>query len=282
MNFYDFHIGDYASRTAHLEPMEDLAYRRMLDLYYVREEALPLDAAEVARLIRLKDQVETVEAVLREFFIKTDAGYAHTRCETVISAAADKRTKAQASAAQRWESERNAKAMRPHSDGIAPSPTTQSQSQKKPPKSPKGDVAGFEEFYAAYPKKEGRATAAKAFDKVDAPIGILMAALSWQRRGKQWTKDGGAYIPLPASWLNQRRWEDQQDLEAAEEGEWHQSRSGVEGKAREMGLRPWIEIEEQWPTFKRRVMQSVKDLAAPAISFEQLQALSSARQGVAQ
>jgi hypothetical protein len=32
LNFYDFHIGDYASRTGHLEPMEDLAYRRLLGL----------------------------------------------------------------------------------------------------------------------------------------------------------------------------------------------------------------------------------------------------------
>jgi len=40
MNYYPFHVGDYAAHTAHLEPMEDLAYRRMLDVYYLREEPL--------------------------------------------------------------------------------------------------------------------------------------------------------------------------------------------------------------------------------------------------
>ena len=39
MNYYPFHLGDYAARTAHLEPMEDLAYRRLLDLYYLGEIA---------------------------------------------------------------------------------------------------------------------------------------------------------------------------------------------------------------------------------------------------
>ncbi|RPP48164.1 hypothetical protein IPC1156_32430, partial [Pseudomonas aeruginosa] len=38
MNFYPFHPGDYMLRTAHLEPLEDLAYRRLLDLYYVGEK----------------------------------------------------------------------------------------------------------------------------------------------------------------------------------------------------------------------------------------------------
>lgn len=36
MNYFPFHVGDYAAHTAHLEPLEDLAYRRMLDAYYLR------------------------------------------------------------------------------------------------------------------------------------------------------------------------------------------------------------------------------------------------------
>jgi uncharacterized protein YdaU (DUF1376 family) len=74
VNYYPFHLGDYAAHTAHLEPMEDLAYRRMLDLYYLRECALPAEPAEVARLIRMRGNVAEVEAVLREFFTSDDAG----------------------------------------------------------------------------------------------------------------------------------------------------------------------------------------------------------------
>ncbi len=98
MNYYPFHLGDYAAHTGHLEPMEDLAYRRMLDAYYLREEPLPAAPADVARLVRMRSNVEDVEAVLREFFVLTDAGWTHARCEEEISRMQDRQTKARASA----------------------------------------------------------------------------------------------------------------------------------------------------------------------------------------
>lgn len=98
MNYYPFHLGDYAAHTAHLEPMEDLAYRRMLDLYYLREQALPLDPAEVARLIRMRGNVAEVEAVLREFFSEGPDGWLHARCDAELSRMQDKQAKAKASA----------------------------------------------------------------------------------------------------------------------------------------------------------------------------------------
>lgn len=100
MNYYPFHLGDYAAHTSHLEPLEDLAYRRMLDLYYLRESALPQEPAEIARLIRMRSNVAEVEAVLREFFTNNDGdGWVHVRCEAEISKMQDKQAKAKASAA---------------------------------------------------------------------------------------------------------------------------------------------------------------------------------------
>jgi uncharacterized protein YdaU (DUF1376 family) len=99
MNYYPFHLGDYATHTAHLDLIEDLAYRRMLDLYYLRESPLPADIAEVARLIRLRDYQAQVESVLREFFQLTDDGWENARCHAEINAMAEKRAKARASAA---------------------------------------------------------------------------------------------------------------------------------------------------------------------------------------
>ena len=97
MNFYPFHVGDYASHTAHLEPMEDLAYRRMLDLYYLREAPLPNDVQEVARLIRMRNNLAEVESVLNEFFILTDIGWSSDRCQNELCRMLDKQTKAKAS-----------------------------------------------------------------------------------------------------------------------------------------------------------------------------------------
>lgn len=126
MNFYPFHLGDYASHTAHLEPLEDLAYRRMLDVYYLREGPLPADAQEVARLIRMRQNVAEVETVLREFFEPTDAGWSHARCDQEIERMQDKQAKARASAAASVNA-RKAKAQPAASGGQADAERTLSE-----------------------------------------------------------------------------------------------------------------------------------------------------------
>lgn len=76
---------------------------------------------------------------------------------------------------------------------------------------------GFDAFWAAYPKKINKQGAQRAFAKVDVPIETLLQAVETQRRSRQWTEAGGQYIPYPATWLNQRRWEDEVTAEASEE-----------------------------------------------------------------
>lgn len=78
-----------------------------------------------------------------------------------------------------------------------------------PPQSPQG--AAFDEFWAEYPKKVGKIAAKKAFERAirAASLESLLSALRRQKCGSQWTRDGGQYIPNPATWLNQGRWEDE-------------------------------------------------------------------------
>ena len=85
-----------------------------------------------------------------------------------------------------------------------------------PPKSPKGDDA-FEMFWKAYPKKVGKGAAKKAFSKVKVPVETLVSAVNRQKCSLQWSKDDGQYIPLPTTWLNQGRWEDEITTLPAEE-----------------------------------------------------------------
>jgi len=84
MIWYKFHIGDYISHTMHLDDAEDLAYRRLLDWYYMSEKPLPLDVALVSRRIRLDEDV--VSPVLNEFFEKTKKGYINARADDEIKA----------------------------------------------------------------------------------------------------------------------------------------------------------------------------------------------------
>jgi uncharacterized protein YdaU (DUF1376 family) len=66
MNFYPFHIGDYISHTSHLTDEEDLAYRRMIDLYYMTEAPFINDSEWIAR--RVRSTPEIVFDLLHEFF----------------------------------------------------------------------------------------------------------------------------------------------------------------------------------------------------------------------
>ncbi|UCV15520.1 helix-turn-helix domain-containing protein [Quatrionicoccus australiensis] len=71
---------------------------------------------------------------------------------------------------------------------------------------------GFATFWAQYPKKVAKPQALKAWKKIK-PAGqllaSLMAALDKQKASADWLKDGGQFIPHPATWLNGRRWEDE-------------------------------------------------------------------------
>ena len=85
MHFYSFNIGDCISHTKHLSDMEDLAYRRLLDLYYLHEQALNENVTLVARKINMKDNEPEVQVVLEEFFIlEAGKGWTNPRADQEI------------------------------------------------------------------------------------------------------------------------------------------------------------------------------------------------------
>lgn len=71
---------------------------------------------------------------------------------------------------------------------------------------------GFLEFWLAYPKHRNRADAEKAWNALSPDAELqrqILAALAWQVTSPDWLKDNGQFVPLPASWLRARRWEDE-------------------------------------------------------------------------
>jgi uncharacterized protein YdaU (DUF1376 family) len=82
MHYYQFNIGDYKAATSHLSNEEDLAYRRLLDMYYDSENKIPLDTEWVSRRIRVAASV--IRDVLNDMFVKQEDGYFHSRCDDVI------------------------------------------------------------------------------------------------------------------------------------------------------------------------------------------------------
>ena len=70
----------------------------------------------------------------------------------------------------------------------------------------------FEIFYRLYPVHKGRGDAIKAWDKLKPSLElckVMEAAIKNAMDSPEWKKEGGKYIPHPATWLNGRRWEDE-------------------------------------------------------------------------
>jgi len=88
MFYYSFHVGDYIHDTAHLSNDEDLAFRRLLDLYYTQEQPIPNKTQEVSRRIRMAKLADVVQTVLKEFFVLDVANdcWRHKRCDETIAA----------------------------------------------------------------------------------------------------------------------------------------------------------------------------------------------------
>ena len=85
MNFYPFHIGDYAAHTRHLSFMEDLAYRRLIDQYYLDECPLKGEPSFIARRIGMSDFSSDVQYILEMFFEKIDDLWVSKRCDDEIA-----------------------------------------------------------------------------------------------------------------------------------------------------------------------------------------------------
>lgn len=74
----------------------------------------------------------------------------------------------------------------------------------------------FEQFYSAYPRKDSQKTAKQAFDKAAIEdLSIVLADIEAKKRSVKWRESDGKFIPMAATYLNQRRWEDSTDEQLA-------------------------------------------------------------------
>ena len=158
MNYYPFHIGDYVSATRHLSWVEDAAYRRLLDTYYVTEKPLPDDLRQVCRLVlaTTEDQREAVKIILSEFFELTAEGWINSRADAEINAMREKQHRQRDKANKRWHKpveehgtasalpqhqERHAAASNNDANAMPPTPTpTPTPSKSKEDRAPRFDA----------------------------------------------------------------------------------------------------------------------------------------------
>ena len=88
-------------------------------------------------------------------------------------------------------------------------------------------------FWMNYPRKIGKGAAEKVWFKIkgdDELFDKIVRAVNEQKNGQSWTRDNGIYIPHPATWLNQRRWEDEAERKAFQPPEPDQDRMAAAEK----------------------------------------------------
>jgi uncharacterized protein YdaU (DUF1376 family) len=199
--WYKFHLGDYITHTTHLSDAEDLAYRRLLDLYYMSEQPIPLNTELVARKIRL--DLDITESVLGEFFEHTENGYYNHRCHVEIA-----KYQAQCATNQRLGKQ-----------GGRPKKTesvTESEPKVNPKKIQKeintisSQATRFDEFWSTWPpsKRKVAKSACEAKWKrqaLDPLADKIIASVTRLRTSEQWLS---GYDPSPLTYINQKRWED--------------------------------------------------------------------------
>lgn len=177
-------------------------YWCIVEMLYEEGGYLPLEYERIT--FELRTEYDIVKSVIHDFslFNFDEKQLWSDAVLYRLNERCDKSEKAKESISKRWEYKRNTNVIRPTS-----SRNTKEYSKVKDIYS---DI--FLQFYNAYPRKTAKASAWKAWKKLNGslpPVDDLILKINEQMKMESWTKDDGRYIPHPATWLNQRRWEDE-------------------------------------------------------------------------
>jgi len=219
MHYFKRNIGDYHKKAGRLSMLEHGAYTLLLDACYDRERFPTQEEAIDWCWAKNKAEIDAVEFVLRKFFELIDGIYIQARIQDEIDAYHATALKNKAIAEKRESDKRTLRAPVVHApctDGhltINQEPLTNNhkpKDQEPPAQAPIEDL--FPKFWKLYPKKQDKAKAQKAWAKLkvdEALFTMIARSLALQAVTADWTKEGGKYVPLPTTWLNGKRWEDE-------------------------------------------------------------------------
>jgi len=214
--WYKFHLGDYITHTTHLSDAEDLAYRRLLDLYYMSEAPISLNTELVARKIRL--DLDITESVLGEFFDKTENGYFNYRCDAEIAkyqaqVANNRQLGKRGGRPKKTESEPNQNPKQTLTE-------TETEKEINTISSVAPTLSRFEEFWNNWPasKRKVAKTACKTKwerQALDPLADKIIASVARLKASEQWVS---GFEPAPLTFISQKRWEDESTTDSVSIG----------------------------------------------------------------
>jgi len=179
MRYYKHNIGDFLADTHYLSNARLAVYIKLVWQYYLQEKPITIDDYD-EKAEELKTDEPTLSYVLfKYFYLDEDIDsevWRHKRIDSELA-------KMHSANNQRSET------MKKYWNGDT-------------------KINGFDKFWEAYPNKKDKQKAIKAWVKYQPDIVDVLKAIVIQKNSEQWQKDNGRYIPLPTTWLNGARWED--------------------------------------------------------------------------
>ena len=181
MRYYKHNIGDFLADTHYLSNERLAVYTKLVWEYYLQEKPITVDDYN-EKAYELKTDEPTLSYILNKYFYLDEdidnEVWRHKRIDGELQMLHSINSKKAEGAKSRWN-EKNLK------------------------------LDGFDEFWRAYPNKKDKQKAMKAWSKHKPDLKKVLSAIKAQKNSEQWKKDNGQFIPLPTTWLNGARWEDE-------------------------------------------------------------------------
>ena len=181
MRYYKHNLGDFLADTHYLTNERLAVYLKLIWEYYLQEKPITIDDY-YEKADELRTDEPTLSYILHKYFYLDEdidnEVWRHKRIDGELQMLQNINSKKAQGAQSRWD-EKTLK------------------------------LDGFDEFWRAYPNKKDKQKAMRAWSKHRPELKKVLSALKTQSQSDQWTKEDGRFIPLPTTWLNGARWEDE-------------------------------------------------------------------------
>jgi len=186
MRYYKHNIGDFFADTYYLSNERLAVYTKLVWEYYLQEKPITVDDYN-EKAYELKTDEPTLSYVLNKYFYLDEdidnEVWRHKRIDEELSK-------------MLTVNKQRSDTLKKHYNQDA-------------------KINGFEEFWKAYPKKRDKQKSKAAWIKKQPDLPKVLKAIKEQIKSEQWTKNAGQFIPLPSTWLNGARWEDETETSSS-------------------------------------------------------------------
>lgn len=196
-----------------VQMMSESDQRRLVMLFCARcNGSVTLQDSEVTFLLRISNDEWSVskQLFIEKGFISADNEVLHWEQRQYVSDSSKSRVAKHREKLKEAVTACNVTVTPPEQNRTEQKETcasAQMQSEKEP--------IEFLKFWENYPKKKSKQEALRAWLKLKPDPELqteILQAIENSKLDPQWLKNNGDYIPLPASWLNGKRWEDELEI----------------------------------------------------------------------